>query len=143
MTFQSDITSMSPSEEMCEIVSYETESCAYDCSEQKTMCDGYIYHYTAFAREKCGEDPLYISIADLQCPSTYYASNQTYACYVLSCADQEFSFKHSSDHLKTGIVLVSVCGFVAGFPCLCVALALCHIAVEECCGVALCGEFLN
>merc|ERR1712087_999232 len=94
-------------EETCEIVSVESYTCSYSCRSatgKSKTCWGTKYSYTAFAREKCGEDPLYSSQTDDDdCPGVYYGPQQTTTCYVLSCAEQEFSLWHSSAHIASGV----------------------------------------
>merc|ERR1711971_1056583 len=69
----------SSTEETCEIVGVESESCSYSYKhDSDSTCYGTKYSYTAFAREKCGEDPLYISDFDkADCPGSYFAPQQT------------------------------------------------------------------
>merc|ERR1712129_407840 len=103
----------------CEIVGVESESCSYSCKhDSDSTCYGTKYSYTAYAREKCGEDPLYSSDFDgADCPGSYFAPQQTKKCYVLGCVDQEFSWSHSSEQIASGVGVLIMCIVVMCCPC--------------------------
>lgn len=106
-------------EEQCVLFDYIAEECQ-DASDKLATS----YDYLAIAQSKCGNQTLYSSDKDYDCPMTLMEMGIEHSCLVLDCEQQEFSFTESSTNINLGIVFV----LVGGIP-LCCCIGCCILMI--------------
>ena len=129
-------------EEDCAITGYETNTCTYDCNcngdRCYDTCNGTKWQHTTIIQSKCGNATIYENPDDIECDEGNSASHKydmgtEHTCYVLECADEEFSFISGSSMISQGIIFL-ICSFVC-FP-------LCWMGIWRQ-WFGDCGEFLT
>ena len=111
------------SEEQCEIIQRYTTSCTYKSGN--TYYTRSKYAYEAIAPSKCGDQTLFSHrMDDDDCPGKLKDIGSKHKCYVLDCAEEEFTFKTSNNRIGWARFLVIV--MVGCFCCPC-CIILCAV----------------
>ena len=113
------------SEETCLLIDVEMTECSYDCDckgEENTICDtcwGMQYEYLANVESKCGNQTLFSSELDVNCPMTLLDMEKEHSCYVLDCEIAEFTFISTGMQIAWGVAVTAFVSLFCMAPLAC------------------------